>query len=98
VHLSKINIADGFNRMWINADDVPKLGVIFLTAPGKDPLVGFTLVLPMGWMQPPPLLFFTVMTKTVSYLANKHLALNAPCADHHLDQVSEAVPLPQCQL
>jgi hypothetical protein len=52
VHLSKIDIADGFYRISINAEDVPKLGVMF---PAKgEPLVGFPLVLPMGWMQPPP--------------------------------------------
>jgi hypothetical protein len=60
VHLSKINIADGFYRIWINATNVPKPGIIFPTNPGEDPLTGFPLVLLMGWMQSPPL--FTVAT------------------------------------
>jgi hypothetical protein len=46
VHLSNIDIADGFYRISINAEDVPKLGVMF-TAKG-EPLVGSPLVLPMG--------------------------------------------------
>jgi hypothetical protein len=54
VHLSKIDIVDGFYRIWINPNDVPKLGVVFPGAPGDEPLIGFPLVLPMGWMQSPP--------------------------------------------
>jgi hypothetical protein len=30
VYLSKIDIADGFYRIWVRAADVPKLGVLFL--------------------------------------------------------------------
>jgi hypothetical protein len=54
VNLSKIDIADGFYIIWINPNDVPKLGVMFPGAPGDEPLIGLPLVLPMGWMQPPP--------------------------------------------
>jgi hypothetical protein len=54
VHLSKIDIADGFYRIWINPNDVPKIGVMFPGAPGDEPLIGFPLVLPMGWIHPPP--------------------------------------------
>jgi hypothetical protein len=52
IHLSKIDIDDGFYRIWIDADDVPKLGVMFPKAPGEELLVGFPLVLQMGWIQP----------------------------------------------
>jgi hypothetical protein len=93
VHLSKIDIADGFYRMWINLNDVPKLGVMFPGAPGDDPLVGFPLVLPMGWMQSPPL--FTAATETVADLANQKLQANGPSTRHRLDLLSEASPLPE---
>jgi hypothetical protein len=92
VHLSKIDIADGFYRVWINATDVPKLGIMFMTSPGAEPLVGFPLVLPMGWMQSLPL--FTTATETVADLANHQLALNAPCLAHRLDLLSETTPPP----
>jgi hypothetical protein len=59
VYLSKIDIADGFYRIWINPEDVPKLGIIF--PGGGEKLVGFPLVPPMGWMQSPPL--FTAALK-----------------------------------
>jgi hypothetical protein len=54
VHLYKIDIADGFYIIWITPNNVPKLGVVFPGAPGEEPLIGFPLVLPMGWIQPPP--------------------------------------------
>jgi hypothetical protein len=92
VHLSKIDISDGFYRIWINATDVPTLGIMFPIAPGAEPLVGFPLVLPMGWMQSPPL--FTATTEKVADLANHQLALNAPCPAHRLDLLSEAAPPP----
>jgi hypothetical protein len=89
VHLSKIDIADGFYRIWINAEDVPKLGIMF---PGEDgeQLVGFPLVLPMGWMQSPPL--FTAATEMVADLANQQLRDRAPCGPHGLDDIGETPP------
>jgi hypothetical protein len=88
VHLSKIDIADGFYRIWINAEDVPKLGVMF---PSKwEPLVGFPLVLPMGWMQPPPL--FTAATETVADLANHNMRDKLSSSPHRLDDLSETPP------
>jgi hypothetical protein len=38
VHLSKIDIADEFYRIAINANDVPKLGVMLPTAPRRGTL------------------------------------------------------------
>jgi hypothetical protein len=35
VYLSKIDIADGFYRIWVRAQDVPKLGVLFPSADGE---------------------------------------------------------------
>lgn len=33
VHLAKIDIADGFYRVWLQLQDIPKLGVVLPTAP-----------------------------------------------------------------
>jgi hypothetical protein len=93
VHLSKIDIADGFCRIWINPNDAPKLGVVFPGAPGDKPLIGFPLVLPIGWMQSPPL--FTAATETVADLANQQLQANVPSTQHRLDLLSETAPLPE---
>ena len=48
VRLMKIDISDGFYHVNLNIDDIPKLGVAYLTAEGEEPLVTFPLVLPMG--------------------------------------------------
>jgi hypothetical protein len=88
VFLSKIDIADGFYRIGVNANDVPKLGVVVPTLPGQPKIIGFPLVLPMGWMQSPPL--FTAATETVADLANQELEALAPAQPHRLDIVSES--------
>jgi hypothetical protein len=49
VLLSKIDISDGFYRIAIRSEDVPKLAVMFSTEPGEEQLIGLPLVLPMGW-------------------------------------------------
>ena len=71
VHMAKIDVADGFYRVWVRLDDVPKLGVVLPTAPGTPPLVAFPLALPMGWIESPP--YFTAATETICDLANSAL-------------------------
>jgi hypothetical protein len=92
VYLSKIDIADGFYRIGIRSEDVPKLGVLFPARDGEEQLIGFPLVLPMGWYQFPPI--FSAATETVADLANQHLKLRLPTAAHRLDDVSEVAPTP----
>jgi len=72
IYMAKIDIADGFYRVWVQIDDVPKLGVALPTSPGSEPLVAFPLALPMGWVESPP--YFTVLTETSCDLANMMLA------------------------
>lgn len=71
VHMIKVDIADGFYRMWVSASCVPTLGVIFPHLPGEEPLVAFPLVLPMGWVSSPP--YFCALTETVADIANQKL-------------------------
>jgi hypothetical protein len=88
VFLSKIDIADGFYRIGVNTNDVPKLGAVVPTLPGQPKIIGFPLVLPMGWMQSPP--FFTSATETVADLENQELQASAPAQPHRSDIVSES--------
>jgi hypothetical protein len=92
VYLIKLDISDGFYRIALNVDDIPKLGVTFPTAPGEDPLVAFPLVLPMGWKNS-PLVFFTT-TETIADLVNLQLYRLAPPLPHHLNDLAEAIALP----
>lgn len=84
VYLSKINIADGFYRVWLQLANILKLGVIFPTSRGLPPLLAFPLTLPMGWMESPP--YFTVLTETACNLAN------TTCVLHEAQRVHAARP------
>jgi hypothetical protein len=93
VYLSKIDISDGFYRIAIRSEDVPKLAVIFPTAPGEEQLIGLPLMLPMGWKQYPPL--FTAATETVTDLANNKLQSRQASMPHRLDVLSETPIVPE---
>ena len=93
VHMAKIDAADGFYRVWVRLDDVPKLGVAVPTTPGSPPLIAFPLALPMGWVESPP--YFTAATETICDLANAALASrDAPhlWQHHRLEAVAATPP------
>jgi hypothetical protein len=54
MQLIKVDITDGFYRIWLNAHGIPKLTVALPAFPGKEPLLALPLVLPMGWTESPP--------------------------------------------
>jgi hypothetical protein len=58
-------------------------------------MIGFPLVLPMGWMISPPM--FTVATETVADLANHNLHTKLGSGSRRLDTISES-PLPTATL
>lgn len=97
VYMSKVDLSDGFYRLWLRAEDAAHLAVLFPTREGEPPLVGIPLTNPMGWCDSPP--NFCACTETVADLANQALAdpveLNrARCEAHRLDEVSETPPEP----
>ena len=92
-YLLKVDISDGFYRIDLNTEDIPKLGVVFPTAPGAQPLVALPLVLPMGWKNSPPI--FTTATETIADVANANIRnpqYTPP--PHHLDELAESIPVP----
>ena len=89
VHLLKIDIRDGFYRIALNVDDIPKLGVVFPTTPGAEPLIAFPLVLPMGWTYSPPI--FTTTMGTIVDLANHRFTTVANPPPHHLDALAQFI-------
>jgi len=89
VKMMKIDLSDGFYRMDVNIEDIPKLGVVFPTAEGDEPLIAFPLVLPMGWKNSPPV--FSTATETIADLANQRLASVKDPRPHHLDEAAEQV-------
>ena len=91
-YLAKIDIADGFYRVWIRAADVPTLGVIL---PGNDDdahttLVAFPLALPMGWVESPP--YFTTLTETACDLTNRAMSSHEQLPEHRLEAASCTPP------
>ncbi|KAI2494663.1 adenylate kinase [Fragilaria crotonensis] len=72
VKMAKIDIADGFYRVWVQLRDILKLGVALPSAHGQAPLIAFPLALPMGWVESPP--YFTALTETACDMANALLA------------------------
>ena len=93
VQLLKLDISDGFYRVNLNIDDIPKLGVAFPTKPGEPHLVAFPLVLSMGWKNSPPI--FSAATKTIADLANHRIKGGLPPLIHSLDKEAETVT-PDC--
>ncbi|KAL3823171.1 hypothetical protein ACHAXA_010055 [Cyclostephanos tholiformis] len=90
IYLLKLDISDGFYRIGLAIDDIPKLGVAFPSLPHQETLIAFPLVLPMGWTNSPPI-FFTA-TETVADLANAHIAVGATAPPHPLDDLAESIP------
>ena len=94
VHLTKTDLSDGFYRVNLNAEDAPKLGLVFPTRPGREKLVAIPLVAPMGWKNSPPV--FSAATETIADLANARLrSPDYEPTSHALDDLAEDVA-PAC--
>ena len=91
-YLLKLDISDGYYRVNLNISNIPKLGVVFPTLPGEEPLVAFPLVLPMGWTNSPPC--FCAATETATDLANDSLSNHQPSSPHHLDDLAVTMDVP----
>ena len=76
VEMIKVDISDGFYRVWLSVADIPALAVAMPPGPNGEQLVAFPLVLPMGWVQSPP--YFCSVTETIADLANDTLYQWAP--------------------
>jgi hypothetical protein len=88
VYLSKVDITDGFYRIWVGAADIPKLGVLLPAEHGQAKLIGFPVVMPMGWKEFPPV--FTSATETVTDLANDKIQHGTEQPPHRLDLKAES--------
>ena len=95
IYMSKIDLSDGFYRLWLRAEDTAHLAILFPSRKGEPPLVGIPLTNPMGWCDSPP--NFCACTETVADIANATLAnptamTTARNRPHRLDAVSESPP------
>lgn len=94
VHLMKLDVADGFYRVWLRARDAPSLGVALPAMPGQPKLVAIPTVLPMGWTQSPP--YFCSLTETVADVTNDTLRHRPEhIAEYHrLEEQADSAPAP----
>jgi len=88
----KIDIADGFYRINLNINDIPKLGVVFSTLPGEEPLISLPLVLPIGRKNSPPV--FSTAAETSADLAKQRLVLNQSGPSHPLEDLVHSIESP----
>ena len=77
----KIDLSDEFYRIELSDDDIAKLGVVFSTLSGKDPLASLPLLLPIRWENSSPI--FITATETIADLANHVLAQTIPLPVYH---------------
>jgi hypothetical protein len=93
VQLIKIDIADGFYRITVNAADIPKLAVAIPQIVGDEPLLALPFVLPMGWTDSPP--YFCAATETISNLTNQRLRTPWTPPAHRLENQANTPPPPE---
>ncbi|VEU43031.1 unnamed protein product, partial [Pseudo-nitzschia multistriata] len=94
VYMAKVDLSDGFYRLWVKPEDTISLAVLFPARAGEEPLIGIPLTNPMGWCSSPP--NFSACTETIADLANG--VLREPGGiqrmrklPHRLDELSESV-------
>ena len=91
VHLIKVDISDGFYRVHVNPDHAVRLGVSFPPAPDGTRLVAFPMVLPMGWVNSPPL--FCAVTETITDISNQaKQSRQYPSTYHRLEKEATRTP------
>ena len=83
VYMNKIDIADGFYRMWLHPSTSAALTCVMPRYDDEPPLVAMPIGLPMGWVESPP--SFCGMTETVADLANARMHHRA-APEHRLEQ------------
>ncbi len=98
VYLAKTDCSDGFYRIHLAPEDIPKRGLIFPGHSGtpEEQLVALPLVLPMGWTLSPPV--FCTATETVADITNTAIQAGAPHVPHPLEDLASALdqPTPLC--
>ena len=71
VFMAKTDLSDAYMRVWIRLEDVAKLAFVVPPLPGDtEPLIGFHLSLPIGYVESAP--FFCIVTETIADLVNEN--------------------------
>ena len=87
VHLCKVNVSDSFYWIWVQLEDIPKLGVSYPSEADGQLLVAFPLVLPMGWVSSPP--YFCSATEMITDVTNRQILQQENPPSHCLDCIAD---------
>ena len=90
VYILKVNLSDGFYRLWLHPKDTHQLAVLFPSRPNKPDLIGIPLANPMGWVLSPPNI--SACTETIADLQDPVAIQHTQATPHRLDVVSESDP------
>ena len=77
----KVDLKDGFYRLFLRAGDCPRLAILLPTYDGEPPLVAIPMACTMGWVQSPP--SFSGMSETACDDANARLKSSPEAAPAH---------------
>jgi len=89
VYLGKVDLADGFYRVWLTPGAIPKLAVAFPRYAGEEQLVALPMALPMGWVESVP--YFCAVTETVADIANA-IPSHVQMPRHPLEDLANTPP------
>jgi hypothetical protein len=94
VHMAKVDLSDAYMRIWLRLADLPKLAFVVPPHPSNpEPLVGFHLSLPMGFVE--SALYFCASTETAADLISHFWGLADLAPAHPLEQFTiPPVPAP----
>jgi hypothetical protein len=95
VRLSKYNIKDGYYRMFLRADDCPRLAIIMPRYEGEEQLIAIPMARTMGWVQSPAT--FCAMSETIADLTNAREGSGRKPAPHRLEELAAVQALIQAE-
>ena len=86
----KIDLSDAFMRVPLQLSHVLALSVLLPKEEEEPQLVGFPLVLPMGWVESPT--YFCTVSKTITNLANATIRQGLVERPHRLEKEANSRP------
>ena len=91
VFMAKTDLSDAYMRVWIRFEDVAKLAFVVPPLLGDtEPLIGFHLSLPMGYVKSTP--YFCIVMETIADLVNENeTRFTHP---HPLESLAATPPVP----
>jgi hypothetical protein len=91
VRMAKVDLSDAYRRIWLRLADLPKLAFVVPPHPSDpEPLIGFHLSLPMGFVESTP--YFCSSTETAADLVNHSWGIADQAPAHPLERFTGPAP------